>query len=57
MGMNFSLTLKEHTLRVSANRMLRKTYFELREMNWKKAGEDCIRRSYRTCTLHQIILR
>jgi hypothetical protein len=29
---------------------------DLRERKWRKAGEDCIMRSFITCTIHQILL-
>jgi hypothetical protein len=46
-----SRTLREeHRLRVSENRMLRRIFGPKRK--WRKAGEDCIMRSFITCTLH-----
>jgi hypothetical protein len=42
-------------LRVFENRVLRKI-LDLRGRKWQMAGEDCIMRSFITCTLHQILL-
>jgi hypothetical protein len=39
------LILEEHVIR-----------FNLRGRKWREAGEDCIMRSFITCTLHQILL-
>jgi hypothetical protein len=48
----WSLALKEkHRLRVFENRVLRRIYEPRRE-----DGEDCIMRSFITCTSHQILL-
>jgi hypothetical protein len=45
----WSLTLRvEHRLTVFENRVLRR--------KWQEAGEDCIVRSFITCTLHRILL-
>jgi hypothetical protein len=38
---------------VSENRALRE-HLDLRERNWQEAGEDCIMRSFITCTLQEI---
>jgi len=42
---------------VSENRVLR-TIFEPKRKEWKwwEATDDCIMRSFVTCTLHQILL-
>jgi hypothetical protein len=34
----------------------RREYLDLRERKWQEAGEECIMRSFITCTLHQILL-
>jgi hypothetical protein len=38
-------------LKASENRVLRRIFGP----KWKEAGEDCIMRSFITCTLHQIL--
>jgi hypothetical protein len=51
-----SLTLREeYRLRVSEKRVLMRI-IEPRGRKWWEAGEDCIMRSFITCTLHQILL-
>jgi hypothetical protein len=53
---NWSLTLREeHRLRVCDNRVLR-TIFEPKGRKWWETGEECIMRSFITCTLHRILL-
>jgi hypothetical protein len=42
----------EHRLKVSENKVLRGIFGP----KWQEAGEDCIMRSFITCTLHQILL-
>jgi hypothetical protein len=37
------------------NRVLRRIFGPKRE-KWREAGEDCIMRSFKTCTLHPILL-
>jgi hypothetical protein len=50
------MTLREeHRLRVFENKVLRRTYGPKREKRWE-AGEDCIMRSFITCTLHHILM-
>jgi hypothetical protein len=52
----WSLTLSvDHTLRVFENRVLRRI-FGHRRKEVAEAGEDCITRSFITCTLHQMLL-
>jgi hypothetical protein len=49
------LTLgKEHRVRVFENRALRRI-FGPRGRKWREAGEDCVMRSFITCTHHQIL--
>jgi hypothetical protein len=56
MGVKLGLHLREeHGLRVFENRMLRRI-LNLRGINWLEAGEDCIMRSFITCTPLQILL-
>jgi hypothetical protein len=51
-----SLTLREeHGLRVFENRVLRRI-LELRGTKLQETEEDCIVRSFKTCTLHQTLL-
>jgi hypothetical protein len=51
-----SVTLKEeYGLIVFENRVLRQ-HIVLRGRKWREAGEDCIMRSFITCTLQQILL-
>jgi len=53
----WSITLREeHRLGVFGNRAL-KGIFRPKKRKWQEAGEDCIMRSFITCTLHQILLR
>jgi len=40
-------------LRVLENRVLRREYMDLRNRKWGEDGEDCIMRSFITCTLYQ----
>jgi hypothetical protein len=50
-----SFTLREeHGLRVSENRVLRRIFEP--GMKWQEAGEDCIMRSFVTCTLCHILV-
>jgi hypothetical protein len=50
----WSLTLQEeYGIRMSENRMLKKIFGLKRE---EMAGEDCIMKSFITCTLHQVLL-
>jgi hypothetical protein len=59
MGLKFGLshTLRdEHRLRTLVNRMLRGMFRPKREEG-QEAGEECITRSFITCTLHQILFR
>jgi hypothetical protein len=50
---SWSLTLwEEHVPRVSGNRAPRR----IRGRKWQEAAEDCIMRSFITCTFHQILL-
>jgi hypothetical protein len=44
--------MEEHILRMCENRVLRE-YLELRGRKWREGGEDCIMRSFITCTLHK----
>jgi hypothetical protein len=54
MGVKLGLTLREESrLRVFENRALRRIFGPKRE---EVAGEDCIMRSFITCTLRQILL-
>jgi hypothetical protein len=46
---------KEHWLRVFENRVLRRI-FRPKRKEVAEDGEDCIMRSFVTCTLHQILL-
>jgi hypothetical protein len=47
-----SLTLREeHRLRVFERRVLR-GIFVPKGRKWRETGEDCIMRSFITCTLH-----
>jgi hypothetical protein len=56
MGVKLGLTLwKDHRLRVSENRELRRI-FGLKRRKWREVREDCIMRSFITCTPHQILL-
>jgi hypothetical protein len=51
----WSLTLREeHRLRVCENRVLRRIFGPKREMNRREVGENCIMRSFITCTLRQV---
>jgi hypothetical protein len=61
MGVNLVSDTKEHRMRVSEKRMLRGIFVLKNNNNNKKkkcqeAGEDCIMRSFITCTLHQMLL-
>jgi hypothetical protein len=47
-----SPTVKE---RVVKNRVLR-SIFRLKREKWWQAGEECVWRSFITCTLHQMLL-
>jgi hypothetical protein len=47
--------MQEHTLRVFENRMLRRMFGPKRE-EAGEAGEDCIMRSFITCTFQKILL-
>jgi len=47
---------EEHRLRVPGNRVLRRIFGCTRK-KWWKVGEDCIMRSFISCTLQQILLR
>jgi len=50
-----SLTLREeHGLRMFEKRVLRR--MDLRWRKWWEDEEDCIMRSFITCTIHQILL-
>jgi hypothetical protein len=52
----WSLTLKEeHRMRVFTNRVLR-VVFVAKGYKWWEGGEDCIMRSFITCTLHRLLL-
>jgi hypothetical protein len=51
-----SVTLREeHKLKVCEDRVLRRISVT-RGRKWQEAGEDCIMRSFITCTLQQILL-
>jgi hypothetical protein len=53
--MKLGLTLREELrLRVSEIRVLRRIFGSKRK--WQEAGEECITRSFITCTLHYISL-
>jgi len=43
-------------MRVFENKVLRRI-FGLKGRKWREAGEDCIMRSFVTCTLYKILLR
>jgi hypothetical protein len=45
---------KDYQLRVFENRVLRRIFGPKRK--WQEVGEDCIMRSFMTCTLQQILL-
>jgi hypothetical protein len=52
----WSLTLRKgHRLRVSENSALREI-FRKRGRKWRETREECIMRSFITCTLHQLLL-
>jgi hypothetical protein len=44
--------MAEHQFKVYDNRALRRIFGP--ERKWREDGEDCIMRSFVTCTLHQI---
>jgi len=46
---------EEHTFMVCENRVLRRI-FGLQKVDVAASEEDCIMRSFLTCTLHQMIL-
>jgi hypothetical protein len=54
-AISHTLKEEEHRLRVFENRVLRRIFGPKRK--WRKAGEDCMMRSFITCTLHQILLK
>jgi hypothetical protein len=45
---------EEHRLKVFENRVLRRI-FEPKMKKWQEAREDCILRSFITCTPHKIL--
>jgi len=47
---------EEHRLRTFENIVLRRMFRPKREEG-QEAGEECITRSFITCTLHQILFR
>jgi hypothetical protein len=56
MGVKLDLSFREeHRLKVFENRVLRRISGPKWE-KWREAGEDCIMRSFITCTLHRTLL-
>jgi hypothetical protein len=48
--------MEEHRLKVFKNRVLRRICGHKRR-KWKEAREDCIMRSFITCTIYQMLFR
>jgi len=53
----WSLTLREENRYRCLRTGLSGEYLDLKWRKWRAVGEDCIMRSFVTCTLHQILLR
>jgi hypothetical protein len=43
-------------LKVFENRVRRREHLDIRDKKSKEGGENCIMKSFITCTLHQILL-